>query len=62
LPSFTHPHVVSNLYEFLSSAEDKIFWRMSVTKQLKYPICFHRRKKKYCGSQWGCNSECGGSL
>jgi len=26
LSSFTHPHVVSNLYEFLSSAEHKIYF------------------------------------
>jgi len=47
MSSFTHPQVVSNLYECLSSAEHrKIFWRMSVTKKLMYPINFHSRKKK----------------
>jgi len=36
LSLFTHPQVVSNLYEFLYSTEHKkyIFWRMSVRKQL----------------------------
>ncbi len=42
LSSFTHPHVVPNLYEFLSYAEHKRwyseeFWR---TKQLLIPIDF----------------------
>jgi len=38
LSSFTHPQVVSNLYEFINFTQKKIFWRMSVTRQLMYPI------------------------
>ncbi len=34
LSSFTHPHVVENLHDFLSSVEEQIFWRMLLTKQL----------------------------
>ncbi len=46
LSSFTHPHVVLNLYEFLSCAEEKkIFWRMLVSKQLTVAIDFHSIEK-----------------
>ncbi len=45
--SFTHPHVVPNLYEFLFYVEHKRryfeeFWR---TKQLLVPIEFHIGKE-----------------
>jgi len=45
--------VVSNLYEFLSSAKHKIFRRMLLTRPLMVPVDFHSRKKnkKYCGNQ-----------
>jgi len=60
LPSFTHPQVVSNRYDFFFRWTQKIYWRMSVSKQLTGPIDFHSRKKntmevnekKYYGSQW----------
>jgi len=39
LSSFTHPQVVLNLYEFLSSAEHKR--RIWVTEQLMDRIDFH---------------------
>ncbi len=43
--SFTYPHVVPNLYEFLFWTQ-KIFWRMLVTKQLTVAIDFHSMGKK----------------
>ncbi len=58
LSSFTHPQVVPNLYEFLSSVEYKrrIFWRILVTKQLTVAIdsiaFFSLLSLCYYGSQW----------
>ncbi len=37
MSSFTEPHVVPNLYEFLYSLEHKTNGRMLVTKQLPVP-------------------------
>jgi len=46
LSSFTHPQVVSNLWiSFFCWKQKKIFWRMSVTRQLMDPIDLHRKKK-----------------
>ncbi len=40
LSSFTHPHVVPNLYELLSYVEHN-FWRILVIKHLMVPTDFH---------------------
>jgi len=43
MSSFIYLQGVTNLYEFISSAEpkNKIFWRIWVTKQLMNPNHFH---------------------
>ncbi len=43
LLSFTHQQVIPNLYDCLSTAEQKkkIFWRMWVTKHFLFPIDFY---------------------
>jgi len=58
MSSFTHPQVVLNLYEFLSSAEHKR--RTWVTEQLMDRIDFHSMEgeKKHYGSQWGPKTVC----
>ncbi len=54
--SFTEPHVVPNLYEFLYSLEHTqsffFFWRMLVNKQLPVPADFPSIEKNGSGSQW----------
>ncbi len=44
--SFNRLHVLSNLYELLSSVERMIFQRMLATKQFIVAIDIHRRKGK----------------
>jgi len=58
LSSFTHPHVVPNLYAFICSAEHrKIFWKNVLIKQISIPIDYHSVYFFLLyGSQWGLRS------
>jgi len=57
LSSFTHPQVVANLFEFLSSAEHTgRYFEERLEPNSCLPPLTHSRKKRYYGSQW-CQSS-----
>jgi len=51
---FMHEGLNHSIFKnsFFCWTQKKIFWRMSVTKQLTVAIEFHIGKKKYHWSQW----------